>query len=156
MSGGSRLHEEDGSDKITFRLPSHLKEDYKEQVDNMSADLEEYVRRQVEQPTDRDGIEPYADPDERDLSIAYRLLCERRNYAGIVRGTAAKRLLAQAIDHVSQDDAMRVLKRLEQRGYLHLQNEAPPSERVSIHVRPFSRQAAAKRATKRGESPANV
>ncbi|MDG5778188.1 hypothetical protein VB773_01500 [Haloarculaceae archaeon H-GB2-1] len=139
MSGGSKLHEEDGSDKITFRLSSLLKEQYKEQVDNMSADLEAYVRSQVSDSATTDGgVEPYEDPEDRELAIAYRTLCEKRSKSSIVRGKSAKKMLAQAVDNLDQSDAMRVLKRLQNRGYVHLQNGIPPSDYVAVHVRPFS------------------
>jgi len=140
MSGGTQLHEEDGSDKITFRLSTHLKKRYKENVDNMSADLEEYVRRRVEEPADRDEMEPWEEPHERELAAAYRTLCRSRTETGTVRGKRAKKALAQAISGVDQDDAFRVLRRLEKRGYVHLQNEAPPSERLCVYVRPFSKR----------------
>lgn len=138
MTGGSQLHDEDGSDKITFRLPTALKEQYKEQVDNMSADLEQYVRRKVNEPASDGGLEPYEDPDDRDLAIAYRTLCERRSKTGIVRGKTAKKALAQAIDAVDQENAHRILRRLEGRAYVHLQNGIPPSDYMAVHVRPFS------------------
>ncbi|NLV09345.1 hypothetical protein GOC74_05300 [Halomicrobium mukohataei] len=138
MTGGSQLHEESGDDKITFRLPTHLKEQYKEQVDTMSADLEAYVRRKVEQPVQDGGIEPYAEPDDRQLAIAYRTLCEHRSPSGIVRGETAKSALAQTIDHVDMDGAQRLLYRLEDRAYVHLQSEIPPSDYLAVHVRPFS------------------
>lgn len=140
MTGGSQLHEEDGSDKITFRLSTTLKEQYKEQVDNMSADLEEYVRQRVSEPETDGGLEPYADPDNRELAIAYRTLCEKRTDNGIVRGESAKRALAQAVDSIDQQDAQRLLARLEKRGYVHLQNGMPPSDYTAVHVRPFSRK----------------
>ncbi|MBV0901809.1 hypothetical protein [Haloarcula salina] len=139
MTGGSQLHEETGSDKITFRLPTHLKEQFKEQVDNMSADLENYVRRTVSEPTEDGGVKPYADPDDRDLAVAYRTLCKKRSTSGIVRGETAKRALAQAVDNVDQKDAQRLLNRLAKRGYVHLQNGIPPSDYMAVHVRPFSR-----------------
>ncbi|EMA23098.1 hypothetical protein [Haloarcula amylolytica] len=139
MTGGSQLHEESGSDKITFRLPTHLKEQYQEQVDNMSADLEEYVRRKVSEPTQDGGVEPYADPDDRDLAVAYRTLCKKRTKGGIVRGETAKRALAQAVDNIDQQGAQRLLNRLAKRGYVRLQNGIPPSDYMAVHVRPFSR-----------------
>ncbi|WP_323191580.1 hypothetical protein [Halostella sp. PRR32] len=108
MTGGSQLHEEGGNDKITFRLPTHLKE----QVDNMSADLEQYVRQKVDTPTEDGGVEHYADPDDRELAVAYRTLCKKRTESGIVRGETAKRALAQAVDNVDQKDAQRLLHRL--------------------------------------------
>jgi len=139
MTGGSQLHEESGSDKITFRLPTHLKEQYKEEVDNMSADLEAYVRQKLAEP-DTDGtVEPYDDPDNRDLAVAYRTLCKKRRENGIVRGDTAKRALAQAVDNVDQDEAQRLLYRLQDRGYVHLQSALPPSDYMAVHVRPFSR-----------------
>jgi len=139
MTGGSQLHEESGNDKITFRLGTHLKEQYKEQVDNMSADLEEYVRSQVEDGGDSDEVEAFEEPDDRDLAIAYRTLCNKRSKSGVVRGETAKRSLAQAVDNLSQEDANRVLYRLEDRGYIHIQNGIPPSDYTAIYVRPFSR-----------------
>ncbi|MDS0280618.1 hypothetical protein [Haloarcula onubensis] len=142
MTGGSQLHEESGSDKITFRLPTHLKEQYKEQVDNMSADLEDYVRQQVAEPTTDATVEPYDDPDNRDLAIAYRTLCKKCTENGIVRGKTAKRALAQAVDNTDQQDAHRLLRLLEKRGYVHMQTEIPPSDYTAVYVRPFSRQAA--------------
>ncbi|NLV08742.1 hypothetical protein GOC74_02160 [Halomicrobium mukohataei] len=138
MTGGSQLHEESGDDKITFRLSTALKKEYKEQVDNMSADLEQYVRSQVEQPAEDGGIEPYDEPDDRDLAIAYRKLCDQRSASGIVRGETAKSALAQAIDHVDKDGAQRLLYRLDERGYVHLQSEIPPSDYTAVYVRPFS------------------
>ncbi|GGM46229.1 hypothetical protein [Haloarcula argentinensis] len=140
MTGGSQLHEEDGSDKITFRLSTQLKEQYKEQVDNMSADLEEYVRQRVSEPETDGGLEPYDDPNSRELAIAYRTLCKKRTDNGIVRGESAKRALAQAVDSIDQQDAQRLLSRLENRGYVHLQNGIPPSDYTAVHVRPFSRK----------------
>ena len=83
MPGGSQLHDEDGSNKITFRLPTSLKEQYKEEVDNMSADLEQYVRRRVNEPESTD-VEPWEAPEDRELAIAYRKLCERCNHKGMV------------------------------------------------------------------------
>jgi len=148
MTGGSQLHEESGSDKITFRLPTHLKEQYKEQVDNMSADLEQYVRQQVNAPTEDGGVEPYADPDDRELAVAYRTLRKKRTESGIVRGETAKRALAQAVDNVDQKDAQRLLHRLSKRGYVHLQSGIPPSDYTAVHVRPFSRLKPAKRGAK--------
>ncbi|WP_254272157.1 hypothetical protein [Haloarcula marina] len=144
MTGGNQLHEESGNDKITFRLPTHLKEQFKEQVDNMSADLEKYVRQQVNQPSEDGGLEPYADPDNRDLAVAYRTLCKKRTKSGIVRGETAKRALAQAVDNIDQTDAHRLLRRLEKRGYVHLQNGIPPSDYMAVHVRPYSRHDPAK------------
>jgi len=144
MTGGSQLHEESGSDKITFRLPTHLKEQYKQQVDNMSADLEQYVRQQVDAPAEDGGVEPYADPDSRELAVAYRTLCKKRTESGIVRGETAKRALAQAVDNVDQKDAQRLLHRLANRGYVHLQNGIPPSDYTAVHVRPFSQLEPAK------------
>jgi hypothetical protein len=142
MTGGSQLHEEDGSDKITFRLSSHLKEQYKEQVDNMSADLEDYVRSQVQGSATPDGgVEPLEEPDDRELALAYRTLCKKRSKSGIVRGKTAKKALAQAVDHLDQEDAMRVLKRLQDRAYVKLQGGMPPSEDLAVYVRPFSTQA---------------
>ena len=141
MAGGSQLHDEDGSDKITFRLSTHLKEQYKEEVDNMSADLEAYVRERVGQPDDTGGVEPWKEPEERDLAIAYRTLCDARSPSGIVRGEKAKRALAQAVEHVGQDDAMHLLHRLAKRGYVRLQNGIPPSDMLAVHVRPFSKAA---------------
>jgi|GEM_PF-3145891 len=156
MPGGSQLHEESGDDKITFRLPSHLKEQYKEQVDNMSADLEQYVRRQVEQPAQDGGIEPWEEPDDRNLAIAYRTLCDKRSATGIVRGTTAKKALAQALDNTDQEEAQRVLHRLENRGYVHLQNGLPPSDYTAVYVRPFSRvERPTAPSTTRGGSPAD-
>lgn len=143
MTGGSQLHEESGSDKITFRLPTHLKEQYKEQVDNMSADLEEYVRQQVTETAETGTVEPYSDPDDRELAVAYRTLCKKRSQSGIVRGETAKRVLAQSVDHVDQQSAMRLLRRLEDRGYVHLQSSIPPNDYVAVHVRPFSQRASA-------------
>ena len=143
MTGGSQLHDEDGSDKITFRLPTSLKERYKEEVDNMSADLEEYVRARVDKPdTETDQVEPWEEPDDRDLAVAYRTLCKKRNDSGIVRGETAKKALAQAVDNVSQDEAMVLLRRLSRRGYVHLQNGIPPSDYLAVYVRPFSKAAA--------------
>jgi len=139
MTGGSQLHEESGDDKITFRLPSHLKEQYKEAVDNMSADLEAYVRQTLAEP-DTDGtVEPFEEPEQRDLAIAYRTLCEKRRESGIVRGDTAKRALAQAVDNVDQDEAQRLLHRLQDRGYVHLQSDLPPSDYMAVYVRPFSK-----------------
>jgi len=138
MSGGTQLHEEDGSDKITFRLSSHLKERYRAQVDNMSADLEEYVRRRVEEPAERETTEPLQEPKDRELAIAYRTLCRKRNADGIVPGTNARKAIAQAVGDVDQESALRALRRLERLGYVHLQFELPPSSRMAVHVRPFS------------------
>lgn len=140
MTGGSQLHEESSSDKITFRLPTHLKEQYKEEVDNMSADLEDYVRQKVNEPSEDGGLEPYDDPEHRDLAIAYRTLCDKRTMSGIVRGETAKRALAQAVENVDQKDAYRLLRRLQKRGYVHLQTGIPPSDYIAVHVRPFSRR----------------
>lgn len=148
MTGGSQLHEEDGSDKITFRLPTHLKEQYKEKVDNMSADLEEYVRRQVTETTETGTVEPYSDPDNRELAVAYQTLCKKRSQSGIVRGETAKRVLAQAVDHADQQSAMRLIRRLEGRGYVHLQSSIPPNDYVAVHVRPFSQRASAEGGSK--------
>jgi len=141
MTGGSQLHEESGSDKITFRLPTHLKEQYKEQVDNMSAHLEAFVRETVEDPATDGSVEPYDDPDNRELAVAYRTLCEKRRESGIVRGDTAKRALAQAVDNVDQDEAQRLLHRLQDRGYVHLQSDLPPSDYMAVYVRPFSKLA---------------
>jgi len=139
MTGGSQLHKESGSDKITFRLPTHPKEQFKEQSDNMSPELEEYVRQMVNEPAENDGVEPLAEPDNRDLAVAYRTLCKKRTDSGIVRGETAKRALAQAVENVDQQDAQRLLYRLADRGYVHLQNGIPPSDYMAVHVRPFSR-----------------
>jgi hypothetical protein len=140
MTGGSQLHEESSSDKITFRLPTHLKEQFKDQSDNMSAELEEFVRQRVAEP-DTDGtVEPFEEPEQRDLAIAYRTLCEKRRVSGIVRGDTAKRALAQAVDHVDQQEAQRLLYRLQERGYVHLQSALPPSDYMAVHIRPFSRR----------------
>jgi hypothetical protein len=140
MTGGSQLHEEDGSDKITFRLTTLLKEQYKEDVDNMSADLEQYVRRRVNEPG-TDDVEPWEEPEDRELAIAYRTLCEHRSPAGIVRGPRAKKALAQAVASLDQDSATRVLYRLQDRGYVHLQSESPPGDYLAVHVRPFSKRS---------------
>ena len=140
MTGGSQLHQEDGSDKITFRLPSRVKEQYKAEVDNMSADLEEYVRRRVSEPESTD-VQPWEEPDDRELAIAYRKLCEHRSPSGIVRGPRAKKALAQAVASLDQDSATRVLYRLQDRGYVHLQSESPPGGYLAVHVRPFSKRS---------------
>ena len=140
MPGGSQLHDEDGSDKITFRLPTSLKEQYKQGVDNMSADLEQYVRQRVNEPESTD-VDPWEEPDDRELAIAYRTLCEHRSPTGIVRGPRAKKALAQAINSLDQDSATRVLYRLQDRGYVHLQSESPPGDYLAVHVRPFSKRS---------------
>jgi len=140
MTGGSQLHEESGNDKITFRLPTHLKEQFKSQSDNMSAELEEFVRHRVAEPETDHTVEPFKEPEQRDLAIAYRTLCKKRRESGIVRGDTAKRALAQAVDHVDQDEAQRLLHRLQERGYVHLQSALPPSDYMAVHVRPFSRR----------------
>jgi len=151
MTGGSQLHEEDGSDKITFRLPTRLKEQYKEEVDNMSADLEDYVRRRVDEPEETDDVEPWEEPDDRELAIAYRTLCKLRSPTGIVRGPRAKKALAQAVDSLDQDTATHVLQRLQDRAYVHLQSESPPSDYLAVHVRPFSKRSRSGGATAHGD-----
>ncbi|WP_436929060.1 hypothetical protein [Halosimplex halobium] len=148
MPGGSQLHDEDGSDKITFRLPTRLKEQYKQQVDNMSADLEGYVRQQVDAPDDEgEEIEPWEEPKDRDLAVAYRTLCKKRNESGIVRGETAKKALAQAVGDADQDQAVVLLHKLAERGYVHLQNGMPPSDYLAVYIRPFSKAAATGGAT---------
>ena len=112
----------------------------------MSADLEQYVRRRVNEPESTD-VEPWEAREDRELAIAYRKLCERCNHKGMIRGPTAKKLLAQAAGSVDQDDAYRLLTELASRGYIKLVNEIPPSDYFAVYVRPFSRRVRSRGAT---------
>lgn len=116
LAGG----QEDGSDKITFRLPSHLKRQYKDQVDNMSGDLEQYVRRKVEGRTPDGYDTPLAPPrDDEDLRRAYETICELANRNGILRHGTAKRAISGGPNNLSKDEVdFRLLRPLRRRGYI--------------------------------------
>lgn len=134
------IHQESGEDKITFRLPTHLKRQFKEQTDNMSEELEEFVRRQVNETDDNDEIHPLEDPDDRDLSIAYKALQRNMSKTGKLRGEEAKKALAGSVPHTSKKDGYRHLRRLEKRGYVKLQEEIQCRGGFYVNVRPFSRR----------------
>lgn len=136
----SQLHTESGQDKITFRLPTHLKEQFKEQSDNMSEELEAFVRQKVNEPANDDEIQPFEDPDDRDLRLAYKALRRNMSKTGRVPAEKARKALAGSVPHTSKDDAYRHLKRLENRAYVKLQEHPDGRGLACVNVRPFSKR----------------
>ena len=134
------IHQESGEDKITFRLPTDLKQQFKEQTDNMSAELEEFVRQKVNEPETDDGLEPFPDLDEHHLTMAYQSLIDNMSSVGTVPGRVAKRAVAERVPHTDQSGAYRHLKRLSDRGYVKLQNHGDGRGLACVYVRPFSRR----------------
>jgi hypothetical protein len=131
MSGNTLAGGEDTT-SITFRVPSHLKEQFKNDVDNMSATLQEYVRdhvnkSDVEQPTPRDP------PTEQHLARAYEQLCEIVSREGVVKQSTAKRMLSGGPRKCSKEDVVHnLLHPLRKRGYIHRTSDVYGN--VSWHI----------------------
>lgn len=133
-----KIHQESGQDKITFRVPTHLKEQFKDESDTMSEELTAFVRRYVNRDDDMDGVKPWVDPDDRELAIAYQALIRTMSSTGKIRGDSAKKALASSVPHTDRQNAYRHLRRLEKRGYVKLQEEIQCRGGFYVNVRPFS------------------
>jgi hypothetical protein len=139
-----QIHDDDGSDKITVRVPSALKAEFKAEADpNMSAVVEELIRDYLDgDDQDEQDLAPYPDPDDRQQAIAYRALCQQ-HVAGKLQLERAKSAVAQALDHVGKNDVYPILRRLSNRGYLKISAQRPIGNgRGVVYVRPWSKHYA--------------
>lgn len=150
----NKLHTEDGSDKVVARIPSSLKAEFKREADpNMSAVLEDMIRDYVGQEEPSDGLEPYEEPDDRRLALAYRALCEH-HFDGVVRLETAKRALAQKLENTTQEDTYPLFRRLKDMGYCKFQKTGLGLQgRTLIHVRPWSKRQATEAAERVAQLP---
>lgn len=127
LAGG----QETGSDKITFRLPSHLKRQYKDAVPNMSEDLEEYVRRKVEGYDPGQHETPLQPPTDPELRRAYELLFELASRNGVVRHESATRTLSGGPKNMGKDEVeYRLLHKLRKRGYIGMISDPTGQQRA--------------------------
>ena len=138
-----QIHDEDGEDKITARIPSGLKSEFKKQADpNMSAVIEEMIRDYVGQSDESGDLEPFEEPEDRRLALAYRTLCEQ-HFAGEVILEIAQRALAKKLDNRGKEDTTELFRRLEDKGYCKFRETGIGRQRkVKIHVRPWSKRIA--------------
>jgi predicted small metal-binding protein len=113
-----------GRDKVTVRVPTHLKEQYKEQVSSMSDDLRDHIRQRVEGYDSSQHDTPLQPPDDPELAEAYELLCDLANCNGIVRNSVAKRALSGGRNNLDKESVVyRLLHPLRKRGYLGLRSD---------------------------------
>jgi hypothetical protein len=113
-----------GRDKITVRVNTHLKEQYKDQVDSMSHDLREHIQDSVESYDPDDHDTPRQPPvDNQYLRRAYKQLCTLARGSdkntGIVHHDSVTKRLSGGPRNLSKDEVERnLLRPLRRRGYI--------------------------------------
>lgn len=124
MSGNSLAGgDTQGRDKITVRLPEHLKQQYKGEVDSMSGDIREYIRETVGNSSDDYDTPRQPPTDNQYLRRAYVELCnlarESDKDTGVVHHDSVTNRLSGGPRNLSKDEVERnLLRPLRRRGYI--------------------------------------
>jgi hypothetical protein len=115
MGKGNRLKGAEKSKTITVRVPQRLKEQYKDEVDSMSGDLKEHIKRRVEEGDD--WIEP---PENDMLRKGWRAMRRAAGPDGTIPTSVAKSRISEAA-RVKPEDAIRcVIRPLDDLGYVRV------------------------------------
>jgi len=127
--------DESNTKRVTVRVPKQLVEEYDEALDeqdtNRSEDIRQHMRRTVSEPTTDGGLVPPQDDDT--LAAAYAELRRLTTDGRSLPLTEARSVLASKLNIPKESVPRRVLKPLDERGYL--KRTGDPVNQPHIRVR---------------------
>ena len=126
---------EEDTVSLRIEVSEELKEEYKDCVTSMSADMRSHMRQVVNEP---DSEELDAPRDET-LAEAYHWLVDASNADGIVPKHLAHNQLSQKLGYSKDMIHGQVIKPLVNAGYCQVQNPEPGTRGGCIRVRRFTK-----------------
>ncbi|GAA0276866.1 ribbon-helix-helix domain-containing protein [Halobacterium noricense] len=131
---GRMESDESNTKRVTVRVPEQLVEEYDEALDeqdtNRSEDIRQHMRRTVSKPTTDGGLVPPQDDDT--LAAAYTELRRLTTDGRSLPLTEARSVLASKLNIPKESVPRRVLKPLNERGYLKRTGDPVNQPHISV------------------------